>query len=460
MSQTRNRLTAAVACVLAVSPAARADRVDPTSTQDQADRLSIFHDYGLNVIGVDTGDGAGVGGNGGGYRGTVPVPGTPGQGAAAAVIANLQDRFTFLRGIQSTDGAGTGRSFDVSIGQASGSDSNPEARRVSPDNSSSFIAGVVSAAYHLTGGDVDPVVGSPFRADVSYTATAVDYEGKTADADAIQQGLAAAVRRSVLDNALSFSAAVNDQFTVEHGAAFLNTTDANGAIEALVTSQLSVEGGYDYGHLQYFFKPVDDRQRPTAERHTVDARLHVYPQSQRRSRPIVDGPGDGSGDHPGDHSGDALARFVRAALRRATVGYAHVWNFPDQATGTDYRYQADRFYVGLEGLTLPDTVRLFGQPIGRGTSASVLYAHEIQDYRFDNSATPYVPGGVGPGVGHPRRDALDVFTLRSNTRILDLSHGRGNLASFLQLDLVHDGANVTPRHFNEFVFSSGVTYTY
>ncbi len=426
-------------------PAARADQVSPTSTQDQANRLSIFHDFGLDVIGDGTGDGGGVAAHGGGYLGEVPPPGVPGQGAAAAAITKFQDTFTFLRGIQSTDGTGTGRSYDVSLGYASGYDSNPQARRVSPGSDTSFVGGNLSAAYHLTQGDVDPVIGVPFRADVSYTATGVWYEGQQADADAVQQGLSGSFRRSLAGNAVVLTGSVNDQWTIEHGASFLNTSDAEGAGELFLLPQVSVEGAYDYAHLQYFFEPVNDAQRPTAERHTADARLHLYTIDQRRGA-----------DHPTADAG--LARFVQGALRRATLGYAHVWNFPDQQTGTDYRYQSDRVYIGLEGLALPPEVKLFGQPLGRGTSASILYAHEFQNYQYDNSASPDVTAGLGPG--HPRKDGLDVFTLRSNTRLLDLSHHLGSLTSFLQFDLVHDGANVLPRHFNEYVFSSGLTYQF
>ena len=440
---TRKRILLAALATAAVPSAARADFITPVVTQDQADRLSIFHDYGLDVIGDGTGDGAGVAGHGGGYLGTVPEPGIPGRGAAAAAIDKFSDRFTFLRGIQSTDTSGTGRSYDLSVGYASGTDSNPEAR--SHPHEGAFFGGDLSAAYHLTQGDVDPVVGVPFRADLAYTATGVVYEGPRADADAVQQGLGGYVRRSLLDNTLVFTGGLNDQFTVEHGAAFLDTFDGTAAAEAFVLPQLSLEGGYDYGHLQYFFKPTNDAQRPTAERHTLDARLHVYTISQHRGARDAVAPG-------------GWQRVVQGALRRATLGYAHVFNFPDQQTGTDYRYQSDRVYLGFEGLALPPELKLFGQPLGQGTSASILYAHEFQNYAFDNSASPAVQTGTGPG--HPRRDGLDVFTLRSNTRIIDFAHKAGTLVSFLQFDLVHDGANIPNRHFNENVFSTGLTYQY
>ena len=423
---------------------ARADFVTPTVSQDQANRLSILHDYGLDVIGDATGDGTSVAGHGGGYLGTTPVPGNPGQGAAAAILSKLSDRFTFLQGIQSTDATGTGRSYDLSIGEASGYDSNPKAASLA--RSGNFLGGDLSAAYHVTGGGTpDPVVGTPFRADFSYTATGVFYSGPRADADAVQQGLGASFRQSFADNALVLTGLANDQFTMEHDAAFLDTFDGYGGAEAFALPQLSVEGSYDYSHFQYFFHPIADAQRPTAERHTLDARLHLYTVSQ----------------HRGDADAVAtagLARFVQGALRRATLGYAHVWNFPDQQGGTDYRYQSDRVYIGLEGLALPPEIKLFGQPIGQGTSASVLYSHEFQNYAFDNSDTPAVLSGTGPG--HVRRDNLDVFTLRSNTRILDFAHNLGNLTSFLQVDVIHDGSNVPDRHFNELILSSGVTYKY
>ena len=445
MASKRFGLTVATAVGCgAITAAARADVILPFVTQDQANRLSIFHDYGMDVIGDATGDGSGVAGHGGGYLGTVPEPGIPGHGAAAAAIDKFSGTFPFLRGIQSTDSTGTGRSYDLSVGYASGTDSNPEARAHPHD--ASFFGGSLAAAYHLTRGDVDPVVGVPFRADLAYTATGVFYSGPRADADAVQQGLGGFVRSSYADNAVVLTGGLNDQFTMEHGAAFLDTFDGTAAAEGFVLNQLSVEGGYDYGHLQYFFKPAgDDAARPTAERHTLDARLHVYTISQHR------------GD-PNAVAKDGTTRFIQGALRRATLGYAHVFNFPDQQTGTDYRYQSDRVYIGLEGLALPPEVQLFGQPLGQGTSASILYAHEFQTFAFDNSNSPAVQTGTGPG--HPRKDGLDVLTLRSNTRILDFAHKAGTLVSFLQFDLVHDGSNIPNRHFNENVFSTGLTYQY
>ncbi len=432
------RVAATAAVGVAVWAAgARGDVVTPELSQGQTNRLSILHDYGLDALGDSSGDGGGVAGHGGGYLGEVPVIGTPGQGAAAAILSKLSDRFTFLQGIQSTDPAGTARSYDVSLGYASGYDSNPQARPSPRDGS--FFGGDLTAGYHLTGGDRDPVVGTPFRADLAYTVLGAFYSGPRADADVVQQGLSGSFRQSLADNRLALTGALNDQFTMEHGAAFLDTVDAAAGAEGFVLPQLSLEGAYDYTHLQYFFRPAAVAEKPTADRHTLDARLHLYTIGQVRGADRVE-------------ERDDLTRFVQAALRRATLGYAHVWNFPDQQTGTDYRYQSDRVYVGLEGLTLPPEVRLFGQPIAQGTAGSVLYSHEFQSFGFVNSETFASP--------HARRDNLDVLTLRSNTRILDFANRAGLLATFLQLDLIHDGSNVPTRHFNELVVSSGLTYQY
>ena len=447
MTLRRRAVPTAVIAILALAaaaPSAHADQVTAALSQQQSNRLSILHDYGLDLVGDSTGDGAGPAGHAaGGYLGEVPLVGTPGQGAAAAILTKVSSKLTFLQGIQSTDDTPTGRNFDLSLGYASGYDSNPKANPYARDGS--FIAGTFTAGYHLVDGPDDPVIGSALRADVAYNVVAVAYSGPRADADGVQQGLNGSVRDSLLGDRLVATGSVNDQFTMEHGEAFLNTTDVAAAAEAFATYHLSVEGGYDYAHLQYFFRPVDDAQKPTAERHSLDARLHLYPVSQERGIGI-----------PNTDAG--LGLFVEQALRRATLGYAHVWNFPDQQTGTDYRYQSDRVFVGLEGLTLPPSIKLFGQPIAQGTSASVFYAHEFQSFAFDNSLTPAVLNGTGPG--HPRRDNLDVLTIRSNTRILDFAHHDGTLATFLQVDLVHDGANVPARHFNELIVSSGLSYVY
>ena len=439
------RLLAAAIALTLWAPPARADEVTPAITQNQANRLSIFHDYALDVVGQSTGTGGGVAAyNYGGYTGTTPLVGEAGRGAAANAITSFSERFPFLRGIQSTDPVGSTRPFEFSAGFSSGYDSNPKAQTDSED--ASFAAGALSAAYRYANGPVDPVVGAPLQVNASYTATGVVYEGNVAAADALQHGLAASLRQSYADNRFAVSAAVDDQFTMLHGAAFLNTTDASVGGEAFVANQLSVEGGYGYTHLQYFFQPVTFEQRPTADRHTANARLHLYTISQHR------------GDGLPPPTTDGVTAFVQKALRRATVGYAHVWNAPSQTTGSDYRYQADRVYVGLEGLALPESVKVFGQSLGQGTTASVLYAHEFQDYKYNNSASLSRLRGFGPGT--PRYDDVDVFTIRSDTRIVDFAHGAGTIATFLQLDLFRDHSNIGFRGFNEFVFSSGFTYRY
>ena len=284
MTLRRRAVPTAVIAILALAaaaPSAHADQVTAALSQQQSNRLSILHDYGLDLVGDSTGDGAGPAGHAaGGYLGEVPLVGTPGQGAAAAILTKVSSKLTFLQGIQSTDDTPTGRNFDLSLGYASGYDSNPKANPYARDGS--FIAGTFTAGYHLVDGPDDPVIGSAFRADVAYNVVAVAYSGPRADADGVQQGLNGSVRDSLLGDRLVATGSVNDQFTMEHGEAFLNTTDVAAAAEAFATYHLSVEGGYDYAHLQYFFRPVDDAQKPTAERHSLDARVHFYPVSQER----------------------------------------------------------------------------------------------------------------------------------------------------------------------------------
>ncbi len=395
MTRKRILLAAAMAAALPGS-FARADGYTPTIAQDQANRLSIFHDYGFDVIGDSTGNSTGVGGNGGGFLGNVPLIGTPGEGSATAII----DRFSFLDGLRSKDASPVAREFDVSLGYTSGYDSNAEARRVPADKDASFVGGTFRAGFHVTDGDRDPIVGAPLQADFAFATTGVWYEGTVANADAVQPMAAVNVRDSLLGNAVVLRGSLNDQFTIEHGAAFLDTFDATGSGEAFALPQLSVEAGYDFAHLQYFFHPILDAQKPTADRNTVDARLHLYPLDQRRGAtiPKVDG----------------VSQFFREALTRATVGYAHVWNDPTQTTGSDYKYDSDRAYVGLEGLTLPKGVKLFGSSIGTrdgGQPCSTATSSRGSPTRTRPARRPSSFGLPG----HRRRDNLDVFTIRSNS---------------------------------------------
>ncbi len=407
---------------------ARGDDVSPTSTQDQANRLSLFHDYGLNAVGNA---------NDVGLPTNVGNPNDAGRGIPGAPALDLLGM--------------PGQRLDVSLTPLVGYDANPVARRV--PTGSVFGGGDLAAAYRFADGPDDPIVGQPLRATVAYDAVGAIYEGPVQSADTLQQNLSGSVRQTLFDGTIVLTSSLTDGFTMEHGSAFLDTLDAGAAGEFFFVPNVSVEAGYDFTHLQYFFKAILPAQKPTADRNTFDAKIHLYPLSQRRGAQVDEAP-------------DVLTEILRATLRRATVLYAHVWNSPDLYTGHDYRYEANRVGFGLEGLTLPDQVGsqnlgTFGL-FGRRLSADASYAHEFQDYQFANSvhSETILAGHLSPRGGQHRKDGIDVFTLRANARLLDLPRDAGTLGSYVQWDLIHDGSNIVPRRYNEFVVSGGLTYRY
>ena len=436
-------LLAAVAAAAVVSAGRRgalAEDVDPTLTQDQANRLSLFHDYGLNAVGsdndvalpVNVGSPNDVGG---------PEAGAPSGGG---LLGGLM-----MPGYGST--GPTGRStdpFSFSAAPVVGYDSNPQARRVS--RASIFAGGDLGVAYHVTDGANDPIVGQPLRATFAYDVLGAAYEGQAEAADTLQQNLASSVRQTLFDNSIVVSAALSDSFTMLHGEAFLDTFDAGATGEFFFLPQASIETGFNYTHFQYFFRAILPAQKPTADRDTFVAKIHLYPLPQRRGAEVPEAP-------------DVLTEILRATLRRATVNYNHIWNLPTEDNGNDYKYEDNRVGFGLEGLTLPGHVgnRSLG-PFAQSVSFDADYNHEFQTYEFANTAnrTRVLAGHLTPRGGQHRKDGIDVFTLRGDARLLDLPKDAGTLATYLQWDLIHDGSNIVPRRYNEYLISGGVTYRY
>ena len=426
---------AAAAMVLPVA-AARGETVDPTLTQDQANRLSLFHDYGLTAVGTD--NFVSIPTNVGNVNDAAytPVPGSSGTGLMTSLLGDAA----------STDPTGTGRHFDVTFAPVVAYDSNPESRQ---PRGSVFAGGDLGIAYRFADGPDDPVAGTPLRATFAYDVLGGIYEGQVQDADTLQQNLSASVRQTLFENSIVLNATANDSFTILHGEAFLDTVDVGATAELFPVSHASVEVGYDYTHLQYFYRSLVAAQKSDADRNTFVAKAHLYPLSQRRGAVIPEAP-------------DVLTEIVEESVRRFTVNYEHVWNLPDRHRETDYQYQANRIGFGLEGLTLPAKVgvRSLGTA-GRDVSLDLNYNHEFQTYEFANSVHETVLAGhLNPPGGPHRKDGIDVFTVRGNARLFDVPHDAGTVAAYLQWDLIHDGSNVFARHYNEYVVGGGLTYRY
>ena len=427
--------TAAVAVPAWAAPAARGEDVSPTLTQDQANRLSLFHDYGLNAVGLDNYVGMPVNvGNPNDTGGL--VAGSAGGGLLGGALPPS---------VVSTDPTGPGRPFDVTLAPFVGYDANPESRRI--PRASVFAGGDLGVAYRFTDGPDDSIVGQPLRATFAYDAMGAVYEGQTENADALQQNLSASVRQTLFQNTIVLSSTLTDGYTVEHGDSFLNTFDAGATGEVFFLPQVSVESGFGFTNFEYFFKAILPPQRPSADRDTFIAKAHLYPLSQRRGATIEEAP-------------DVLTEVLRAAIRRVTVNYDHVWNRPTERTGGDYQYEANRVGLGLEGLTVPEKVgvRSLGT-FGRSLSMDLDYNHEFQNYEYANSASPPILAGHPKGGFH-RKDGIDVLTFRGNARLFDLPHDAGTLGAFVQWDVIHDGSNIKARHYNDYVISGGVTYRY
>jgi hypothetical protein len=390
--------------LMAGTHSASADVVTGISNLSQANRLSIFHDYSINAVGLTSGSG---------------VPGSAGGGMMTSILGSWA----------STDPTGSGRSYDISATPLFGYDSNPEARRVG--QGSIFGGTDIAAQYRINVGPDDPTVGSPNQFRFSYDATGTVYDGTVLNADTFQQTFAASYRRSLLHDMVFVGVGFQNQFTTEYGNAFLDTVDVSPSVEWFMLPQASAEVNYDYTLMGYFIHPVTKRD-PNADRNTVNAKFHFYPTPQLR------------GEIP--EAEDVLGDILRQSLQRATIGYAAVFN---EATGTDYNYEANRLSIGIEGLHCPRMPDL---------TLDATYSHEWDNYMGPSVEGPNIIAGKPRQIR--RKDHLDVFTLRTNARLFDLPKDRGTLSTFVQWDIIADRSNLEARHFNEFVISGGISYRY
>ena len=395
---------AATVLAAASANAVHAQDITANLRQSQANRLSYFHDYGISALGTTADSPPGAANNGG-------------------LVAPLLGSFASTVPEEP-------KPFFLSATPLAGYDSDPDGQNRKRNS--------VFAGFDLTGqieqhvGDLDPIVGYPLEASLTYNAQGAVYEGQTQHADELQQSFTAAVRQSLFKNTLVLSGILADQFTVDQGRAFLNTVDFAPAAEIFALPQFSVEGVYDYTHFDYFY-PVLASQDPDAERSAFTGLFHFYSFPQTRGTPLPESP-------------DQLTDILRASLNRATVGFGHVWNFGE---GKSYEYESNRVVFGLEGLKIREKANV---------TFDLQYAHEWQHYSRFNTETP-----VTINEKHGlllRRDELDVVTLRANARLLQLSHNAGNINGFLQLDVVDNDSNVEPRSFDELIVSGGVTYRY
>jgi hypothetical protein len=388
-----------------MSPAsARGDDVTGVSNQDQANRLSIFHDYSISAIGTTTGS----------------LPGSPGSGFISPFLGNLT----------TSEPANTDRAWAVSGTPLFGYDSNPEARKDAAGGL--FVGADVNAVYALNLDPDDPGLGGSTNFLFSYDATGALYEGTVKQADVFQQTATGSVRHGMFDDTLILSALLQDQFTVAHGTAFLNTVDVVPSVETFWCPQFSTQITYDYTRFNYFFHVDKKSHDPNADRHTLMGYLHFYTAPQRR--------GLESGEPR-----DQLSAILRRLLSRATFGFGHVWN---DAPGADYMYEANRIVFGLDGIRPLKT---------RALSFDLEYAHEWDHFSNPSSFGEPI---LSTASARPRRDHLNVLTVRANARLADFSHQAGTLGAFVQWDLINDDSNVPVRHFNEFLVSTGVTYRY
>ena len=378
---------------------ASADEVTPDLNQAEANRLSIFHDYGISSIGSTAGQ----------------LPDTTDGGLMSSYFGRwVTDSPT-----------PSDRPWSLAATPIIGYDSDPEG--LSKERGSLFGGAELAANYAL---DVTQENGDPTHLAAGYDITGAVYKGTVKQGDNLQQTAFAAANHKMFGDTFVVSGAFRDQFTMDHGTAFLNAIDAGAGGEVFWLSQLSTELSYRYSHLDYFF-PVVKTQDPDAGRHTLSLDLHLFPKSQTRE--------------PDSESPDRLTDFLRSSLGRFTIGYGYVWN---RADGQNYDYEANRLVVGLDDLRPFHTNNL---------SFDMRYAHEWQIYlNKNNETTPTLNGN------HflLRHDHLDIFTLRANARLADLAKNRGTIGTFLQWDIIADRSNIQNRDFNEFIISTGLVYQY
>jgi hypothetical protein len=387
---------------------AAGDFVTPVSVASQENRLSLFHDYSIDAVGLTQGS----------------IPGSAGTGFLTGSLGHF-----------ASTNAVADRSWDISFSPIAGYDSNPEARNNA--QSSAYAGADLSIAYRCDLGPGDPTVGSPNQFRLTYDATGAVYEGTVKDADVLQQTLAWSYRRNLFSDRVFLTMQVKEQFTALHGAALLNTLDAGPGVEWLIVPQASVEFNYDYTSFS-FFPPVVRRRDPESDRHTINIEGHLYPTPQVRG-PIPESP-------------DVLGDILRETFTRATLGYAAIFNEP---RGPDYQYEGTRVWIGMEGMHLPIKNRWLDW---NAITVDAMYAHEWDNYMNPTSEGPVVLAGKPKAIR--RKDHVDVFTLRGNARLFDLPHDTGTIGGFLQYDIIADRSNILVRHYNEFVVSGGVTYRY
>ncbi len=389
--------------VFATVTASRGDTTGPISNLSQANRLSLFHDYSIDAVGLVSGD----------------VPGTQGGGVASYLMGNWKD----------SDITGTGRSYEINVTPLAGYDSNPEARR--SQQAGEFVGADLNAAYRFDFGTDDATIGHPGEIKVYYDAVGAIYSGQVFKADTLQQTVGSTFHRRLWDNTVVLGMLIDDQFTMEHGDGILNTFDVAPSAEIFLLPQSSVEIGYAYARLDYELR-TELIKDPDANRHTISAQYHFYPTPQKAG-PVPESP-------------DVLGDILRQSLHRATVGYDYVFN---RAAGDDYVYEGNRVYIGLDGLQIP------GAP---DINFDIRYAHEWDQYSNPNVEGPTVL--AGRPITQKRQDHIDVFTLRGNARLLDLPKNRGTLSTYAQFDIIADRSNIDARHFNEYSFSTGISYRY
>jgi hypothetical protein len=394
-----------VAAMVASPSITRADPPSYQNTQSQANRLSLFHGYGLSAFGTSS---------------NANIPGEPGGGLM----------HSFMGQWASTDNTVSDRDWSVSATPMIGYDTNPEARHV---DQNSFFGGVDAvAAYSL---DLEPDnsdLGGPTNLFASYEVGAALYEGPASAANVIQQTLTGGVKHGFFHDWLNLSAEVRDQFTFMQGHSFANTVDVVPSAEVFWLPQVSTEFTYDYTNFDYFYRVIATQDQD-ANRHTVTAILHLYTVSQVSDVPVGE-------------PRDRLSEILRKTLRQAVIGAAYIENNSD---GSSYAYNGERFFVGFQYLHFPTMPDL---------GLDLQYAHEWQHY--ENFTTELPPALGGTGIGFKRNDDIDLLTLRLDARLMDLARHRGTLAAYLQYDLIVDSSNVFLRDFDEDIISAGITYRY
>lgn len=373
--------------------------------QAQSNRLSIFHDYGLSIIGTESGDTT-----------NIPTDST-GQGLLGPMLGSWA----------STDNGGPQRSWYVSATPIVGYDSNPLA--LDHAKTSPFIGADLNAGYSLA---TKLANGNPLGATFGYDMVGALYDGTVEQAQSLQQTVSASVYHSLADDTIRLNALFDDQFSFTHGKSFLNSIDVHPAVQFFFVPNISIEAGYQFTDFDYFFPLETDKQDPDADRHTASFAVHLFPLPQPAGSPVPDSP-------------DVLTDILRRSLHSMAIGYDHVWNRSD---GSDYVYESNRIRFGLESIRFLPT---------DAVTADFEYAHEWQNYMNFNSLTGSLLVGE---VRRRREDHLDVFTTRLNARLADLAENRGTLGTFFQWDVIWDRSNFQQRDFNEYVVSAGVTYRY